>query len=96
MNMLRLVTMQLCGMVIRIRLHREVSAAADHLDSVNRELTEMQVCSLNIMEDLQRKNRDLRTLNEISHRLVSWRDLQELTKNAANAASGLLDGPIFL
>ena len=90
--MLNLIAVHLCGTVTHTRMCNDVSAAKDNLDRMTRELREMQVCSLNILEDLQRKNRDLRMLNEISHELASWRNLQELTKNAANAASGILDG----
>jgi PAS domain S-box-containing protein len=91
-RLLGLAAMQLCGAAARLKLMNKASAIQGDLDRVNRELKEMQVCSLNIMEDLQRKNRDLSMLNDIARKLASWKDLPGLTKNAANAASRILDG----
>jgi PAS domain S-box-containing protein len=89
---LSLIAMHLCGTVMRLGLHDEALAAKESLDRLNRELKEMHVCSLNIMEDLQKKNRDLSMLNEVSRSLASWKSLPELAGNAAKAASGILNG----
>lgn len=89
---LSLIAMHLCGTVMRLGLHDQALAAKESLDRLNRELKEMHVCSLNIMEDLQKKNRDLSMLNEVSRNLASWKSLPELAGNAAKAASGILNG----
>ncbi len=89
---LSLIAMHLCGTVMRLVLHDEARAAEENLDRLNRELKEMHVCSLNIMEDLQKKNRDLSMLNEVSQSLASWKSIPELAGYASKAASGILGG----
>jgi PAS domain S-box-containing protein len=84
------------GHIARIIAGAELAASAvraqEELDKVRHEVKEMQVCSLNIMEDLQKKNRELGMLNEIARRMASWRHLPELASKAADAASEILDG----
>jgi PAS domain S-box-containing protein len=89
---LGLIAMHLCGTVMRLGLNDQAKAAQKSLDRLNRELKEMHVCSLNIMEDLQKKNRDLSMLNAVSRSLASWKSLPELAASAAKAASGVLSG----
>jgi len=89
---LGLIAMHLCGTVMRLGLHDQAQSAKESLDRLNRELKEMHVCSLNIMEDLQKKNRDLSMLNDVSQSLASWKSLPELAGSAAKAASGILNG----
>lgn len=56
------------------------------------ELREMEVSSLNMMEDLQRKNRELHMLNQIIHEIAKYTDLATLTCRAVEAASSICDG----
>ncbi|MFH1311696.1 MAG: PAS domain S-box protein [Candidatus Eisenbacteria bacterium] len=62
------------------------------LEKTRQEITEMQMSSLNILEDLQRRNRDLETLNTLADDIASCTTLEELAKGAAEAASDMLDG----
>jgi PAS domain S-box-containing protein len=90
-EILGLVAAHVARMVADAKMVNQAQAARDEINRLNGELKEMQVCSLNIMEDLQRKNRDLSKLNEISQRMASWSNLPELARNAAEAASSILD-----
>lgn len=56
------------------------------------ELKEMEVSSLNMMEDLQRKNRELHMLNQIIHEISKYTDLATLTSRAVEAAASICDG----
>ena len=84
------------GYVARVLAATQLAAsAADaraEIEKVRQEIKDMQVCSLNIMEDLQKKNRELNMLNEIARKMASWRHLPELAQKAAEAASEILDG----
>jgi PAS domain S-box-containing protein len=55
-------------------------------------LREMQVCSLNIMEDLQKKNRDLAMLTKTSQEITRCTSLPELARVATEAVSAAFDG----
>jgi PAS domain S-box-containing protein len=70
----------------------DVQEPLETLDRRNRELKEMEVSSLNMMEDLQRKNRDLHMLNQIIHEISRYTDLSALTSRAIEAASTICDG----
>ena len=84
------------GHIARIIASTELAVSAtlahEEMEKVRQEVKEMQVCSLNIMEDLQKKNRELAMLNEIARKMASWRHLPELASKAAEAASEILDG----
>jgi PAS domain S-box-containing protein len=89
---LRILGGQIASILTVFQLASSVAAARDELDEMRQEVKEMQVSSLNIMEDLQNKNRELGMLNEIARKMASWRNLPELVQKAAEAASGVLDG----
>jgi PAS domain S-box-containing protein len=91
-DMLRLVGRHLTGLVEGSVLRRQLVQSAESADEMARELKQMQVCSLNIMEDLQRKNRDLSALNRISHEITSQTSLTELAQTAGGAIAGTFDG----
>jgi len=93
---LDLIALHLCGTVMRLGLHDQAQAAREDLDRLNRELKEMHVCSLNIMEDLQKKNRDLSMLNDMSQSLASRKSLPDLADSAAKAASVILNGAMTI
>ena len=73
-------------------LKEEIATSAARTEKIARELREMQVCSLNIMEDLQKKNRDLAMLNRLSNQLTSCTSMPELASTAAEAISAAFDG----
>jgi PAS domain S-box-containing protein len=89
---LRLVTFHVAGLVATARLREELSGLKEKVEKRDRELKEMQVCSLNIMEDLQKKNRDLAMLNRISREITGSTSLPEVAKVATEAISGAFDG----
>ncbi len=70
----------------------DVQKPFETLDRKTRELQEMEVSSLNMMEDLQRKNRELHMLNQIIHEISKYTDLPPLTSRAIEAASSICDG----
>jgi PAS domain S-box-containing protein len=87
--------------VISRHLHRSMDMALfvndvqkplEALDRRTRELKEMEVSSLNMMEDLQRKNRELHMLNQIIYEISKYTDLAALTSRAVEAASSICDG----
>ncbi len=84
------------GHIARVIASTELAVSAtlahEELEKVRQDVKEMQVCSLNITEDLQNKNRELGMLNEIARKMASWRHLPELARKAADAASEILDG----
>jgi PAS domain S-box-containing protein len=91
-DMLRLVCRHLTGLVEGSVLRRQLAQSAESAQQTARELKEMQVCSLNIMEDLQRKNRDLSALNRISREITSRTSLSELAQTAVGAIAATFDG----
>lgn len=86
------ITLHVGRLVAAALFRQQLAAAHKNLDKMARELKEMQVCSLNIMEDLQRKNRDLSMLNTLSQQITSRTSLPELARIAAEAVSGAFDG----
>ncbi len=87
--------------VISKHIHRAIDMAlfmsdvkkpVEGLDRETRELMEMEVSSLNMLEDLQRKNRDLRMLNQIIHEISKCTDLDTLIPRALEAATGICEG----
>ena len=70
----------------------DVQKPLETLDKKTQELREMEVSSLNMMEDLQRKNRELHMLNQIIHEISKYTDLVTLTARAIEAASSICDG----
>jgi len=70
----------------------DVQKPLETLDKKTQELREMEVSSLNMMEDLQRKNRELHMLNQIIHEISKYTDLVTLTSRAIEAASSICDG----
>ena len=70
----------------------DVQEPLDVLDKRTRELKEMEVSSLNMMEDLQRKNRELHMLNQIIHEISKYTDLASLTSRAVESAASICDG----
>jgi len=89
---LRLVCQHITGLVASSVLRRQLVQSAESTEQMARELKEMQVCSLNIMEDLQRKNRDLSALNRISREITSRTSLSELARTAVGAIAGTFEG----
>jgi PAS domain S-box-containing protein len=75
-----------------VHLQQQVAASAESIAKMERELKEMQVCSLNIMEDLQRKNGDLAMLNSLFQEITGRTSPPELARVAADAISGAFDG----
>ncbi|MGD9141517.1 MAG: PAS domain S-box protein [bacterium] len=87
--------------VISRHIHRSIDMALfmndvqkplEDLDKRTQELKEMEVSSLNMMEDLQRKNRELHMLNQIIYEISKYTDLATLTSRAVEAASSICDG----
>ena len=70
----------------------DVQKPLETLDKRTRELKEMEVSSLNMMEDLQRKNHELHMLNQIIHEISKHTDLNALTCRAVEAAASICDG----
>jgi PAS domain S-box-containing protein len=89
---LRVLGGQIAAIIAATDLAASAALTRAELDRVKAEVKEMQMCSLNIMEDLQNKNRELNMLNEVTRRMASWRQLPELARKAAEAASQILDG----
>lgn len=91
-EILRVLAAHLSRIIAGTLLATKVRIVSKNLESVNQQLKEMQVSSLNIMEDLQRKNRDLQMLNTLAQEIASRPTLRDLAKGAAEAASKMLDG----
>jgi PAS domain S-box-containing protein len=89
---LSVVAVHLARMIAGTLLIREAKQTSNKLTQANHELKEMQVCSLNIMEDLRRRNRDLRMLNAVAQEMAQRTTLPELAEAAAETASRMLDG----
>ncbi len=89
---LSVVAIHLARMIAGTLLIREAKQTSDKLKHANDELKEMQVCSLNIMEDLRKRNRDLRMLNTVAQDMAQRTTLPELAEAAAETASRMLDG----
>jgi PAS domain S-box-containing protein len=87
-----LVTTHVARFAANVYLHQQVLASTGSIAKMERELREMQVCSLNIMEDLQRKNRDLAMLNSLFQEITGRTSRPELARVAAEAISGAFDG----
>jgi PAS domain S-box-containing protein len=73
-------------------LVQHARAASKQIQEANCEMREMQVCSLNIMEDLQRRNSDLQKLNTAAQDMAQWTTLPQLMKGAAEAAAEICEG----
>ena len=82
----------IAGIITGTELAVNATLARKEMEKVRQEVKETQMSSLNIMEDLQKKNRELGMLNEIARKMASWRHLPELASKAAEAASVILDG----
>jgi PAS domain S-box-containing protein len=91
-DVLRLISTHTGRLITNTILREQLAASGDRGDKMSREIKEMQVCSLNIMEDLQRKNRDLAMLNKISQEITSCTSLPGLARTAVEAVSGAFDG----
>jgi len=89
---LRVLGGHIAGMIAGTELAASATRAREELDNMRQEIKEAQMSSLNIMEDLQKKNSELGMLNEIARKMASWRHLPELASKAAEAASAILDG----
>lgn len=89
---LRLVTFHVAGLLAAARIREEVRSLEARVEKGARELKEMQVCSLNIMEDLQKKNRDLAMLNKLSREITGCTSLAEVAKVATDSISSAFDG----
>jgi PAS domain S-box-containing protein len=88
----RSVALHVGRLVAEAMLKQQLGAANTNLERMAGELKEMQVCSLNMMEDLQRKNRDLSMVNTLSQQITSCTSLPELARVAAEAISDAFDG----
>ncbi len=73
-------------------LATQTGQLTQELGKARQEITEMQMSSLNILEDLQKRNRDFETLNALAGDIASCTTLEELASGAAEAASNMLDG----
>lgn len=91
-GLLSLVASYVLPHLATIAVKEDIAASAGRTEKVARELREMQVCSLNIMEDLQKKNRDLATLNRLSNQITSCHSMPELASTATEAISASFDG----
>jgi PAS domain S-box-containing protein len=92
-NALGIVVIHLARTIRTAMVIREAGQTSDQLKQANQELKEMQVCSLNIMEDLRRRNRDLKMLNAVAQEMAHRTTLPELIEAAAEAAAKMLEGP---
>jgi PAS domain S-box-containing protein len=88
----RLAAAYLAGLTASAYSRTQLAASTENTQRLGKELKEMQVCSLNIMEDLQRKNRDLAMLNRLSQEMTGCTSLPELARVATEAVSGAFDG----
>ncbi|MFH1220956.1 MAG: PAS domain S-box protein [Candidatus Eisenbacteria bacterium] len=91
-NILYTVATHIASLITNTILREQIAASGADLDKMARELKEMQVCSLNIMEDLQKKNRDLAMLNKMSQEITKYMSLPELAGTAVAAISSAFDG----
>jgi len=90
-EVLCVVTVHLARLCSAVRMNEQLAEAAETVARMERELKEMQVCSLNIMEDLQRKNRDLAMLNKLCREIADGTTRPELARSAAEAISSAFD-----
>ena len=89
---LYVISVQLSRAIEMAQFMNDVQKPLETLDRRTRELKEMEVSSLNMMEDLQRKNRELHMLNQITHEISKYTDLATLTARAVEAASTICEG----
>jgi PAS domain S-box-containing protein len=88
---LKILAMHIFGVITGTLLIKQARASAENLEKINRELKEMQLCSLNIMEDLQKRNRDLGMLNTISQEIATCTNLSELAAAVTHAVTQVLE-----
>ncbi|MGQ9811710.1 MAG: PAS domain S-box protein, partial [bacterium] len=74
------------------RYIREQQEARKLLEQANTDLRAMQDSLINIMDDLQTRNRYLARLNSLSDQMARCSNLEDLLKIAARAISEILDG----
>ncbi|HVP58876.1 MAG TPA: PAS domain S-box protein, partial [bacterium] len=91
-DILRLVSRHITALIESVVLRSQLAQSEAAGERMAKELTEMQVCSLNIMEDLQRKNRDLSTLNRVSREITSHTGLSDLAQAAVSAIANTFEG----
>jgi PAS domain S-box-containing protein len=86
-----LTTIHLAKVLLSGLLADKVRTSEQGMGKLERELKEMHVCSLNIMEDLQKRNRDLAMLNSISQDITSRTSLPELARAAVEGTVKMLE-----
>ncbi len=89
---LYLIALHISRLLNVANLNNKIRELSEEIERRKHELKEIQVSSLNMMEDLQRKNRDLKTLNALTLEIAQCTEIESLFDKAVLSARELVEG----